>query len=218
LPTEISRRSERELEEQRQREAELQTYFDDMGDMLLNENSPLAEAFTGDPIRSLARAKTLTILERLDGQPTSKRNVVQFLYESRLIEEPNPKMYLTDADLSEADFSEADLSEADLRGADLSGFYSGANLHSADLSGANLDNAELANAHLSEADLSGANLRSADLRGASLDFADLSGAKLDNADLSRATLRSAQRVTDEELERAAYSLERAIMPDGSVHD
>jgi len=39
--------AQQQLEEERAREAELQTYFDDMGQMLLNEDAPLSEAALG---------------------------------------------------------------------------------------------------------------------------------------------------------------------------
>jgi uncharacterized protein YjbI with pentapeptide repeats len=54
----------------------------------------------------------LTILQRLDGQPTSKRNVLQFLYESQLIQIEDTVVGLNGADLSGADLISANLSDA----------------------------------------------------------------------------------------------------------
>ena len=60
-------------------------------------------------------------------------------------------------------------------------------------------------------------MRRAKLRGASLIGADLVGADLSDADLSDANMQGATGVTHQELEQQAYSLEGAIMPDGSKH-
>jgi pentapeptide repeat protein len=57
----------------------------------------------------------------------------------------------------------------------------------------------------------------ANLGSADLNLADLSGANLSGANLAWANLRGATGITDEELEQRAYSLEGAIMPDGSKH-
>ncbi len=64
--------------------------------------------------------------------------------------------------------------------------------------------------------LRGADLQGADLQGADLQGADLREAKLEAAKLEAADLQGA-KVTKEQLD-TARSLERATMPDGSVHD
>jgi predicted PurR-regulated permease PerM len=69
------------LEDNRAREAELQTYLDDIGQMLLNEDNPLLEAEPDATLSSIARAKTLAILERID--PQQKRTALGFLNDSR---------------------------------------------------------------------------------------------------------------------------------------
>jgi len=85
------RERDRELEDaQRLRELEVggqraqddavQAYLDQMSDLLLDEARPLRQSAEGDEVRSLARARTLTVLSRLGG--VLKGNVVQFLYES----------------------------------------------------------------------------------------------------------------------------------------
>lgn len=76
-----------------------------------------------------------------------------------------------------------------------------------DLGGANL-----IGANLQTDNLSGANLRKTNLSGANLWKTNLSG-----ADLSEANLKGATGITVEELEKQAYSLKGAIMPDGSKH-
>src|SRR5829696_8902394 len=104
---------ERELEiarEQREREVEiadrraqdeaLQAYLDQIGQMLLDKDRPLRQSNEHDEVRTLARARTLTVLTRLDG--TRKAQVVQFLYESGLIAKGRAVLNLRGADLSGA--------------------------------------------------------------------------------------------------------------------
>jgi len=145
--------SQRAVEENRAQDEALQAYLEEMGRLLLDEYLP--DSDENDAVRTLARARTLTILERVDG--SRKRSIVQFLDESRLIQWDERIVSLDGADLSGADLSEirpwhADLSGANLSGANLVHAYLGA----ADLSGANLKEADLGYADLREADLSGA--------------------------------------------------------------
>lgn len=168
--------AQRELEEERAREAELQAYFDDMATMLLDEDKPLPEVEPGSPKSVLARAKTLTILERLDGERAGV--VLQFLYESRLILKGEPIVNLTGASLRYVQLANPEMKEADLRGANLNK----AELAEANLSESNLRDALLAGATLSLADLSGADLRDSDLTDANLTVANLNGADLSDGD------------------------------------
>ncbi len=142
------RRAQAQLdaEEQRAQDEALQAYFEGMEDLLLDEGLLSPQQRVEE--RTLARARTLIILGRVDG--ARKRSVVQFLYESQLIQKDQPIVSLSGADLSEAHLSGVRLSNAHLVGADVSG---------ADLSGAMLSNADLRSANLFEADLSNAELR-----------------------------------------------------------
>jgi Pentapeptide repeats (8 copies) len=232
-------RTERQIEEQRAQDAALQAYLDQMSSLLLDKDRSLRQSKAGSEVRTLARARTLTVLTRLESQlgnsqpgtPSHLRkgSVLQFLYESRLIEQesnegqPIPaiisltgadlsgvqmtgRIDLSGADLSDADLSDANLSDANLQHADLSkSNLSGANLSDADLSGANLSIAELSKSNLSRADLSEAFLSEADLS---------------DADLSGAVLSDAKASTDEQLDEQllqARSLEGAIMPDRTIY-
>src|SRR5215203_1375080 len=150
----------RDLEKQRAQDDASQAYLDQMSLLLLDKDRPLRQSIEGDEVRTLARARTLTVLPRLDG--AEKANVVQFLYESDLITK---------------DTFLVDLHQSDLRKAGLSG----ANLRNSILSRAYLTSANLNEADLSEADLRGAYLRGADLRGAKPIGADLGGAYLKEA-------------------------------------
>jgi hypothetical protein len=126
-----------------QRKTALQVYFDKMSELLLIHR--LRASAEDNEIRKIARARTLTVLPRLDRK--RKRSLLQFLYESCLIEKVNRIVDLTGADLNGANLSGADLSGADLSGTNLSG----ANLNGANLSGANLSGAFLGEVKLNRA-------------------------------------------------------------------
>src|SRR5204863_8728303 len=64
-----------------QRETALQTYIGKMSELLLREK--LRDSAEEDEVRNVARVRTLTVLLRLDAN--RKSNVLQFLYESGLI-------------------------------------------------------------------------------------------------------------------------------------
>jgi uncharacterized protein YjbI with pentapeptide repeats len=217
--------AERELAEQRAQDEALQAYFDQMSGLILDRDLRTSEE--GDSVRLLARARTITILRRLD----SVRNfdILQFLQEAQLISVTNPVVRLdrsnlsgaelSRVDLSGADLSGADLSEADLEGADLSDCdLSEADLIGADLSWAVLSGADLVSAELSHADLRGAILRYVDLSDAYLIKSNLSDADLSKADLSGANLGEASGITDEQLEEQAKTLKGATMPDGQTYE
>src|SRR5215218_5242752 len=57
--------AERELADQRAQDEALQAYLDQMGGLLLERDLRASEK--GTEVRTLARARTLTVLERLDG-------------------------------------------------------------------------------------------------------------------------------------------------------
>jgi uncharacterized protein YjbI with pentapeptide repeats len=175
--------AERELAKQRAQDEALQAYFDQMSTLML-ENK-LRSSEEDSEARTLARARTLTVLRRVD---TSRRDeVIQFLLEADLLHrvgESAPVIELGRADLRDANLLKANLSGADLREVDLRGAY----LYKAKLGGANLFRANLSGAIVGDANLEGANLEGANLSDAFLSRADLSDANLKNVDLSRAEL------------------------------
>src|SRR5215217_6057423 len=221
---------ERDVEDQRAQDTALQAYLDQMTELILEKN--LRDSKEESEVRTLARARTLTVLGRLG--PDRKRSVLQFLYESTLVQQGNPIVDLENADLSEANLRldnliDANLSDATLRGANLSDATLAyatlvyANLNYASLNQANLRGAELSDANLNEAVLRGADLSYATLSYAKLNEADLRGAKLSDAtlleaDLRGANLNGAEGVTKRQLEAEFVQLENTIMPDGSKHD
>src|ERR687898_1446151 len=190
--------AERELAEQRAQDEALQAYLDQMTQLILDRK--LLEAEPGDPVHTLAQARTSTAILRLDAE--HNESVTHFLITSSLSvrSKDSPRLLrgstLSHAKLSGAHLANADLGDADLSGADLSNALMVnanlivADLSSADLSNAILDNADLV-AHLPNANLSGARLIGADLSEANLIGADLSNADLIGANLSDAVLENA---------------------------
>jgi hypothetical protein len=115
-----------EIAERRTKDEALQAYLEQMSDMLIpkTDQPSLYKARPGDSLSSVARARTLTVLPRLDKD--RKARVVQFLYESGLIAKNRPIVVLIWADLRKAYLRvailiAADLSAVYLSGADLSG-------------------------------------------------------------------------------------------------
>jgi len=210
-----------QIEEQRAQGAALQAYLDQMSSLLLGKKDLRASEEESE-VRTLARARTLTVLEGLD--PSHKTEVMLFLMEASLVQVEKcckePVIDLNRAGLSDlnllyarlerAHLNSADLSSANLRSAELA--Y--AHLEAAHLTGADLSGADLSGADIDYADLSSADLSDADLSDADLSDADLSDADLSSADLSSADLGGVKGVTKKRLEAQARTLSGATMPDG----
>src|SRR5258705_11064273 len=143
-------KAERDISLDNQREAALKEYFEKMSELLLHEN--LRHSDPDAEVRKIARVWTLTVLQRLDEY--RKGSVIQFLYESGLIDEGKSIIDLSGADLIKASLVALVLTNA--------------NLTRTNLMGADFMGAHLAGANLSETTLIGANLTSADLTGANL--------------------------------------------------
>src|SRR5829696_928753 len=208
--------AERELAEQRAQDEAVQAYLDQMSHLILDRQ--LLEVEQGDPVHTLAQARTSTAILRLDAE--HNESVTHFLITSGLSvrSKDSPRLLrgstLSHAKLSGAHLANADLGDADLSGADLSNaLLLNANLIVADLSGA-----DLLGADLRDANLLGADLRDANLIGADLSRADLSEANLNGADLENANLSGADGITNAELEQQTVSLEGADMPNGQKYE
>src|SRR5919107_1570427 len=154
--------AERELAEQRAQDEVLQAYLDQMSQLILDRNLLEVEQGVrvhepGDPVHTLAQARTSTVILRLDAE--HNESVTHFLITSGLAVRSKASARLlrgstlSDATLSGAHLTNADLSGAHLTNADLSE----SNLFGADLSEANLIGADLSRADLGEANLFGAN-------------------------------------------------------------
>ena len=188
------REREQRIASERAQDEALQGYLDGMSQLLTDKERPVHSAQPGDSLSTVARARTLTVLGRLDSG--RKRSVLQFLFESGMIYKE--QTLLDEGGLIERRHNLVSLEQADLRGADLLGTV----LSGTYLSGAYLSRTNLSGVFLEEADLSGANLSKANLR---------------EADLSGANLREAKGVTNEQLS-AAISLEGATMPNGQKYE
>ena len=145
----------------------LQTYTDNIQDLLLHDNLQKASSLDNTnpyyDIAILARARTLTALQALD--PERKGSLVQFLHDAQLIGYADfgpqgdfKKIYAPNIDLGGADLRSADLHV--VHGVDLGGAY---------LSYVDLSDADLRDAYLGYADLSFANLTHALLTQQQLD-------------------------------------------------
>jgi uncharacterized protein YjbI with pentapeptide repeats len=184
-------KSDRHIEEQRAQEAALQAYLDQMSQLMLGGN--LRSSNEGSEARTLARARTRTVLGRLDGR--RKGGVVQFLYEASLIDKENPLVSLSAVRLRGADLSYLELHDSNLSGIYLNDAnLRGTSLDDANLIGAHLNSANLSWASLSSAEVSDAHLSKADLNHTYLSHANLRGTDLMEANLSDATLRDVQMV------------------------
>src|SRR5258708_7538098 len=78
--------TELQITSDNQREAALKAYIDNMSELLLEKN--LRNSQPEDEVRTIARARTLTVLRRLDAE--RKGSVLQFLQESGLIDKTMP--------------------------------------------------------------------------------------------------------------------------------
>src|SRR5215211_2848186 len=121
--------AERELAVERAQDEALQAYLAQMSTLMLEKD--LRNPEEDSEVRTLARARTLTVLRRVD--TSHKDEIMQFLLEAALVHrvgESAPVIELGRADLREAHLREAGLRYANLYGANLSS----AHLRGADLS------------------------------------------------------------------------------------
>jgi uncharacterized protein YjbI with pentapeptide repeats len=197
---ELQQQTDLQIAANNQQAAALQTYLDQMSELVLNKRLGVLRPEDED-VRKIARTRTLIILQLLG--PGLKGSILQFLYEAGLISGDKDKVVIQ-------------LQGADLNGARLTRiFLNGVNISRVDLNEAILYRAILTNAILELADLRGANIREADLIRCDLRNADLTEADLSGAILIGANIYGA-KVTTEQLDKAK-SLKGATMPDGSIH-
>jgi hypothetical protein len=216
LFTRSENRSTQAAAERRAQDDALQAYLDGMSHLLTEKDLLSHKAEPGDRLSSVARAWTLTVLPRLDGD--RKARVVQFLYEAGLIAKDRPVLDLSEADLSEASLGGANLSGTNLSGTNLLGANLGLTLVKVDDVGGLKLPGPLGRHILLGANLSGADLMGADLRAAHLATADLSGADLSGADLSGANLGRVKGFTNGELVEQTDLLDGATMPNTQKYE
>lgn len=213
----------------RQQEEALQSYLNNMENLLFERN--LRTADRNSEVRDIARARTLTVLHGLD--PGRKSAVITFLYEAALIYKSNassnvsyPIIGLGGADLVGADLKYTLLDQVSFRGANLNNAQlQGSHLWDADLVHADLVGANLERAYLWHTSFFRANLQEANLWGADLEYTSFLFSDLQNADLRYTHLQGTNfeganltnaRVDLDSLEFVELS-ERTIMPDGTKY-
>ena len=159
----LQKKRELDVERQRAQDEALQAYLDQMSQLLTQQllthkDTPLHKPKEDTAVRTLARARTLTVLAKLDG--SRKWSVLMFLQEAKLISiKDGPVVCLRWANLQGADLGDVVLERADLHETKLQR----ADLHEANLHEANLQDAKLSGADLTKADLSGVNLTEAEV-------------------------------------------------------
>jgi hypothetical protein len=160
---------EKEIADTNLREEALQSYIDKMAELLIDKELKVLltlssiGATTRDKVKldaalDVGRARTLSILRRLDGDGERKSSVVRFLIDAELIQglELLKEANLSQANLSGVNFSQADLARANLFKANLfKANFSEANLFKANFSEANLSEANFGSAGLLEANFKG---------------------------------------------------------------
>ena len=101
------REQELQTADSRAQDEALQAYLDQMSDMLIpnNDQPSLSDEHPPESLKTVARARTLTVLPRLDSG--RKARVVQFLHESGLLTVDSRLLDLSGADLSRTDLRAA---------------------------------------------------------------------------------------------------------------
>jgi uncharacterized membrane protein YciS (DUF1049 family) len=197
-------RVSREANLDQYRETALLKYFDDVADLIKNNDLLTSSNDPYLPERFVAWQKTVAITRMVD--TSRKKLLLDFLYYSDLIYNNTGStknlINLHNADFSGVDYKNSHLTNASLRGVI---FY-----------GADLSGTHFVDADLSDADLRNARLVNANLRNANLSNVDLTKTKLRNADLQLANLRNA-KITEKQLSHLV-GLAGAIMPKGEIYD
>ncbi|MEO0768123.1 MAG: pentapeptide repeat-containing protein [Cyanobacteria bacterium J06649_4] len=192
---------QRNQAESAEKEAILQTYFDQISALLLDQqlvlfsadkNSTPEQRKRKDVAVSIIHARTLSILRRFESDGEKKASVIWFLKRAKVTTDLSGS--LSGADLTGAHLSHIFLGESTLTGAK----FNSANLYNAFFEKADLAEVEMRHAHchrinfrdasLYRADLSNSDMTDACFSGAKLHNVKLVGVKLHNADLCDAQL------------------------------
>lgn len=210
------RKAERRIANERSRETALQSYLDHMTELVIEKG--ISRSTSGSDVRLIARMRTLTVLEQLDG--LRKGIVLRFLFEGKLINRGKPIVKLNQANFTDLILNNSLFPRIDLRHTHLTR----SKLLFVDLSDSELSNANLAEAYIVKADLRRASLKGADLAGAKLIGTDLRdsdvrGTRFRGIDTHALTIGEAVRgrvnaeFTNVNLSGAKYD-EETIWPDG----
>ncbi|CAF1460149.1 unnamed protein product [Rotaria sp. Silwood1] len=157
----------------------LLSYYSEMGELIQKTNEkPLS---SNAIISSLARAKTLNIIEQVG--PRRAAHLLMFLYGSGQLSLGEKSLDLTEAYLNDLDLR----TQRNL----VNLFLSGAYLNNASFAGRNLSNGNFRNANLNGANFSGSTCINTVFDGASLVAADFSHSNIRNASFIGVDLRQA---------------------------
>jgi uncharacterized protein YjbI with pentapeptide repeats len=209
----LQKQTDYKLAKEKENSVVLQAYFDSMKDLIVDGKLINTEANPEQPVRALARSKTITTLQMIDDE--RKKAVLNFLSHAGLIKLNQPIIMLDELELNNVNFqnlrltfvdlksivfksanltkakiencnlSLADLSEIKARGSIFAySILKGANFFHADLEGTDLSNADLVSANLQKARLKKSTLTSSSLAGAKLQGCNFSEAQLDSCDFS----------------------------------
>jgi len=170
-------KTEQALIRERSRDLALQTYLDRMTELILN-NGLRKSTLEEEEIRAIARIRTLTVLEQLDGE--RKAVVLKFLSEAGLIMGDKPLVKLNGANLSETLIDNANLRNCNFK----STVWRNASIARSDLASSNFYDANLTEAKFISCQMHGVNLIKAKLIGA--EFLEV---WLVNADMRAAVMR-----------------------------
>ncbi|MFN6571109.1 pentapeptide repeat-containing protein [Dendronalium sp. ChiSLP03b] len=201
------------------REEALEAYIDRMSELLLEKNLKVSDPLRGDTAFDVARARTLSVLRRLDKDGERKGSVIQFLIDTELISELNLSntnlngAILINANLTGANLIRAKLISANLTSANLikahldDAIFNDANINGATLDYASLTRASFTHTNLTQAQISHgqlmyANFAGANLAGANLIRANLAGVNLAGANLDGANLELAENISIDQIKSA----------------
>jgi len=152
------------------RENSLQTYLDRISELILEKE--LKGPGRGDNARNIARVRTLTTLDQLDGK--RKAILLRFLFESGLLNQRNLVIELSGANMRNADFFKVDFDEVDLSGVD----FQQSVLMYVNFQRSSLKRSDLSNSKLYVVEFDGADLAGLRAIGTSFAFTDFAGANL----------------------------------------
>ncbi|HYA99109.1 MAG TPA: ABC transporter permease [Ktedonobacteraceae bacterium] len=170
----------------------LNNYMEKISALLTQHN--LLHAKATDPVAIIADTLTRETLQQLS--PQRKAALLQYLYNTKLIDDEFHVVSLSGADFHSGLFAGIDLSDTNLTGANFSA--------------SDMRNVDLRFTTLVGVNFSGANLTGADLSGADMHNVDVSGANLAGANLMGVTGISLEQLIQ------ARSLAGTTLPNGSV--
>jgi len=167
----------------------LENYLNVITELMLD--GKLRESDKDSEIRNIARARTINFFNTADNSRAGL--ILQFLYESNLINSPKPLIDLTGIELMNKDFSNIQLIGVKITGAHFNGTnFKNANLKNSDFSSTNFNNCNLNNTKLNKTNFKYADMANVKLENVNLDDTNLEGVEFKNGSLKNSTIRNKQ--------------------------